>query len=185
MMTLTPYKAEILSQPTNLRNALANLDLSGLEDIKKNIQQGSFDRLILTGMGASFYSLYPAWLYLSALKIPVITIDLSELIHFAHALVTPRTLLWVVSQSGRTAELMPILDKEQFNPAYLLATVNDVSSPLAQSADLFLPIQAEVEKTVSTRTYINSLVINQLAAHYLNGEDIQEPLTAYYKAADT
>ncbi len=185
MMTLTPYKAEILSQPANLRNALENIDLTGLEDIRNKIKKGLFDRVVLTGMGASFYSLYPAWLYLSALEIPVIYIDLGELIHFARALVTPKTLLWVVSQSGRTAELKSILDKEQFNPAYLLATVNDVTSPLAQSADFILPIRAEVEKTVSTRTYLNSLMMNQLAVMYIKGEDIQEHRITYYKAAET
>lgn len=184
-MPLTSYKAEILSQPENLRNALVKVDFTGLEDIKKKIHQKSLDRLILTGMGASFYSLYPAWLYLSTLEIPVIYIDLGELIHFAPGLVTPKTLLWVTSQSGRTAELKSILDKNRFKPACFLATVNDISSPLAQRADIILPIWAEVEKTVSTRTYLNSLVINQLAALYIDRKDIHKHLETCFKATDT
>lgn len=183
-MPLTPYKAEILSQPANLRNALLNFDPSGLEGLKQQIQQLAFDRLILTGMGASFYSLYPAWLNLISIGMPVVYIDLAELTHFAAKLVTQKTLLWVVSQSGRTAELKSILDKDKFQPAVFLATVNDLSSPLAQRADHLLPIHAEVEKTVSTRTYINSLVINLLAALFLSGEDIQNKINLFVKAAE-
>jgi len=183
-MPLTSYKAEILSQPSNLRNALWNFDPSGLEGLKQQIQRSAYDRLILTGMGASYYSLYPAWINLVSIGIPLLYVDLAELTHFAAELVTQKTLLWVVSQSGRTAELKSVLDKEKLLPAFVLATVNDLSSPLAQSADYLLPIHAEVEKTVSTRTYINSLAVNLLAALFLKGEDIQNKINIFLKAAD-
>ena len=42
-------------------------------------------------------------------------------------------------------------------PACLLTCVNDESSPLASAADIFLPIHAGPETTVSTKTYLNTL----------------------------
>ncbi len=183
-MTLTPYKEEILSEPANLENALANFESKSLDGLGKNLLEGQFDRVVLTGMGASLYSLYPTWISLTSLAIPVLYVDLAELVHFANPLITKKTLLWVVSQSGRTAELETLYDREKFHPAYFLATVNDLGSPLAKHADQYLPINAEVEKTVSTRTYINSLVINQLAAKCLLGMDIQPDLNIFRRTVN-
>ena len=41
----------------------------------------------------------------------------------------------------------------------ILATVNDLKSPLADAAVYRMPIHAEPEKTVSTRTYVNTLAV--------------------------
>ncbi|MGB9673657.1 MAG: SIS domain-containing protein [Anaerolineales bacterium] len=184
MTNMTPYKAEILSQPSNIRNVLTNFDARALDDLRKYIKIKKFERIIMTGMGASFFSLYPAWLDLALLGIPVIHVDIAELIHYADAYVTEKTLLWVVSQSGRTAELEALLDKNKFLPGFFLATVNDLTSPLAQRADLFLSIHAEVEKTVSTRTYVNSLVVNRLTALSLLGKEVSATIQTFAKTAD-
>jgi glucosamine--fructose-6-phosphate aminotransferase (isomerizing) len=72
------------------------------------------------------------------------------------------------------------LDFERIQrPAALLATVNDLKSPLAEAAASFggpsayIPIHAEVEKTVSTRTYTNTLAVGQLAALALLGMEVE------------
>ena len=57
--------------------------------------------------------------------------------------------------------------------AALLATVNDPASPLGRAAQAAIPIHAEVEQTVSTRTYINTLGVNQLAALRFTRGDIE------------
>jgi glucosamine--fructose-6-phosphate aminotransferase (isomerizing) len=46
----------------------------------------------------------------------------------------------------------------------LLAVTNNVESPLAQRADLVLPIQAGQESGVATKTYLNSLAVLWLLA---------------------
>jgi glucosamine--fructose-6-phosphate aminotransferase (isomerizing) len=107
-------------------------------------------------------------------------VDTAELIHHMPGLVTPGTLLWLFSQSGKSAEIISALDFDRIGrPAALIASVNDLESPLAEAAASFegpsayIPIHAEVEKTVSTRTYTNTLAIGQLGALALLGRDVE------------
>lgn len=172
-MTNVPYIEEILSQPEVLLRALPHFDSQALKTLKEKISRQEFDRIIITGMGASLFGGYPAWLLLAGHGLPVHWVDTAEIIHYAGALITPRSLLWVISQSGRSAEILLLLDRiQKARPACLLATVNDLDSLLAQAADLVLPIDAPVERTVSTRTYMNTLAITRLAALALAGEPL-------------
>ena len=81
-----------------------------LRDVAAQIQQGKYDRILITGMGASYHSGYPAWLMLSRAGVPAIWVDTAELIHHARGLVTAKTLLWMTSQSGRSVEITAALD---------------------------------------------------------------------------
>lgn len=189
-MSHIPYIEEILSQPEALLAALPRYDLTPLEPLCRAIQHGEYDRIILTGMGASLYGAYPAWLLLAQAGLPAYWVDAAELLHYAGSLVTPRSLLWIISQSGRSAELIPLLEPSwNHRPARLLATTNDLASPLAQAADLALSIDAPVELTVSTRTYTNTLAITQLAAQALasgeTGSQSKTLATAYSQLEKT
>jgi glucosamine--fructose-6-phosphate aminotransferase (isomerizing) len=169
------YVQDILSQGESLKAALAQFDGSELLPLAASIQRGRFDRIVLTGMGGSFLASYPSWLILANAGLPAIFVDCAELIHHSRGLVTQGTLVWVTSQSGRSAEIVAALDLIKQKGATLLATVNDLESPLAQAAHKnVIPIHAEVEKTVSTRTYINSLAVGQLAALYLTRGDLKQ-----------
>jgi glutamine---fructose-6-phosphate transaminase (isomerizing) len=177
-MTTNPYLLDILSQPASMKAALEKFDPEPLAPLSAALRHGDFDRLVLTGMGGSLYACYPTWLLLASAGLPAMWVDTSELIHHMPGLVTSRTLLWLFSQSGKSAEIVSVLDFERVRrPGALLATVNDPGSPLAQAAASFggpsasIWIQAEVEKTVSTRTYINSLAVSQLGALALLGRE--------------
>jgi len=173
-MTNIPYILDILSQPQSLRSAIELFDPVPLNAVAKAIQRGEFDRIILTGMGGSHYASYPAWLMLARSGVPALWVDTSELIHHTPSLVTSKTLLWLFSQSGRSAEIMTALEFNRIlRPAALLATVNDLESPLAKAAEYKVLINAKVEKTVSTRTYINTIGVAQLAASTLLGKEIE------------
>jgi glutamine---fructose-6-phosphate transaminase (isomerizing) len=169
-----PYVRDILSQPEAVETAVRRFDASVLKDAAARLQKGKYDRILITGMGGSYHSSYPAWLMLSRLGVPAIWVDTAELIHHARGLVTSKTLLWMTSQSGRSVEITAALDGTRLNtPAALLAIVNDLQSPLAKAAAYCVPMHAEVEGTVSTRTYVNTLALGQLAAAALLGEDVE------------
>lgn len=185
-----PYVQDILSQPASLQDALAQFDAAPLEPLAATLRKGGFERILLTGMGASLQAAYPAWLTLARAGLPAWWVDTAELIHHARELVTSRTLYWVFSQSGRSAEIVSALDFGRLpRPAALLATVNDLASPLAKAAATFegpaalTPIHAEVEQTVSTRTYVNSLAVGQLAATALAGGDVLAAHSALQETA--
>jgi len=177
LMTTNPYVEDILSQPAVLEAMLRRLDLTSLEPVRKKLRQGAFDRIVITGMGASNFGAYPAWLLLCRSGIPACWVDTAELVHYASGLVTERTLLWAVSQSGRSAELANILQPDaKIKPGMILALTNDPASPLAERAEINLAIDAPEELTVSTRTYVNTLAISQLAALYLTGNPFDAAL---------
>ena len=136
-------------------------------------------------MGASYNAAYPAYLQLSGLPIPVMLVNAAELIHYMDGLIGTRTLLWANSQSGRSAELLHLIQRiEPTPPACILASVNDETSPLAAAGDVCLPIHAGPEAAVSTKTYVNTLAINLLAAQQLAGREVEPLKGAMLTAAD-
>jgi glutamine---fructose-6-phosphate transaminase (isomerizing) len=184
-MTDNPYILDILSQPGSVQSALDNFDPASLTSLASAILRGDFDRIVLTGMGGSLYACYPVWQMLAAAGLPAVWVDTAELLHHMPGFVTSRTLLWLFSQSGKSAEIVSVLDFGQGRrPAGLLAAVNDLESPLAKTTmsfdgpSAFISIHAEVEKTVSTRTYTNTLAVGQLGALALLGKDVEAGRTS-------
>ncbi len=182
---MNSYLADILSQPRFLRKAVHTWQPSLLQKIQDGLQNGKIDRIIMTGMGASYNAAYPAMLLLSCLPVPVHLVNAAELVHFLPGIVTERTLLWVNSQSGRSAELLTLFKGlSGHKHAGTLSCVNDGDSPTAAAADSFFHIQAGSESTVSTKTYINTLAINLLIANRLAGSPIQDLSGDLMEAAD-
>src|SRR5688572_7310902 len=134
---MKPYIRDILSQPEALRNALDNDPASALQ----KIEIADFDRVIISGMGSSCYAAYPAWIELSKQSVPVQLVNAAELLHSLDGMISSRTLLWLNSQSGRSAELVHLLERIKVRPpARLLTFVNEVASPLGEGADVCVPI---------------------------------------------
>jgi glutamine---fructose-6-phosphate transaminase (isomerizing) len=178
---MNPYIGDILSQPAALREALANHSSSDLD----KINLAEFDRIILSGMGSSCYAAYPALIELSKQATPVQLVNTAELLYSLNGMIGTRTLLWLNSQSGRSAELVHLLERiESQPPARLLTFVNDVSSPLGKHADICNPIHAGEEATVSTKTYTNMLAVNLLAAIQLRGGKVDLAMQEMRAAAD-
>lgn len=178
---MTPYIQDILSQPTALRAALDNYSTSLLE----KISLADFDRIIISGMGSSYSAAYPAFIELSKQPVPVQPINAAELLHSLSGMIGTRSLLWLNSQSGRSAELVRLLEHvKSAPPACLLTFVNDVSSPMAERADVCVPIYAGPEATVSTKTYVNMLAVNMLAAIQLCGGNLSSAIDEMRAAAD-
>jgi len=60
-----PYLQDILGQPQALQDTLRGLDSSKpLNRLVTRLRRGSYQRIVLTGMGGSFHALYPATLEL-------------------------------------------------------------------------------------------------------------------------
>jgi len=168
----TPYIHDLTTQPEALLAALKTWHFSSLQPVYQDLQAGRFDRILITGMGASYSGAYPAWLLLSQQTTPVLLQETSELIHAARGLITPRTLLWIVSQSGRSAEILPLLDLPRSQRPFILAATNNPDSPLAQGGDVVLALNTPEELTVSSRTYLATLGLTQLAALALLGQPL-------------
>ncbi|MCL4561442.1 MAG: SIS domain-containing protein [Chloroflexi bacterium] len=172
-MEKNPFIDDILSQPEALRQCVSGYDPTLLQDIAKDLKAGRFDRILLTGMGSSTFGSYPAWLHLAQAGLPTWWVETGELLHYTPQLITPRTLLWVISQSGQTAEAVSLVDSLKSSPpALILAATNEPGSPLAAASGCVLPFNAGRDFSVGTRTYTNTLAVTQLAALQMTGSPL-------------
>jgi glucosamine--fructose-6-phosphate aminotransferase (isomerizing) len=172
-----PYLADILEQPAALLRAWEQL-----EDIPA-LRHFHADRIVLTGMGGSQFALYPLLLHLIEHGFPAGLVETAELIHYQPALLNGRTLLIVVSQSGRSAEIVSLMKRCGPNVT-VVGVTNDSSAPLAARADHKLFLNAGPESTVSCKTWVTTLLVLDWLGAILTGGDLQQKRTQLRAAPD-
>ena len=75
-----------------------------------------------------------------------------------------------MSQSGRSPDIVAVLDDARRQGALTLAITNDPGSPLAVAADVVVPLEAGPELAVAaTKTYVAELTVVALLAEALRG----------------
>jgi glucosamine--fructose-6-phosphate aminotransferase (isomerizing) len=169
------YSLDIVEQAQALEAAVLAYRPANFAWVAEKFKAGAFERVVLSGMGASLNAAYPAYITLIQSGIPVIFVNTAELLHFMNAAIGSRTLLWLNSQSGESVEVVRLLDTIKTQPAAcLISSVNGEESRLARESDAALLIQAGPEATVSVKTYSNMLAVNLLAAYQLCGLDVEK-----------
>ena len=79
-----------------------------------------------------------------------------------------------LSQSGQTPDVIAYVERARARGALTIALTNDPGSPLAQTAEIVVPLYAGSEKAVAaTKTYMNSLATLALLAGYAGGRGRQ------------
>ncbi len=167
---------EILSQPRVLRAVLERRAefKTPLQPLRRMIEENKFDRILLTGMGSSHHALYPACIHLNDHGVPAVMIETSELLHYRRGLISERTLLVIVSQSGETVEARKLLDVVG-DGTFTLGITNCPGSSVAARSDLALDMAAGPERGPSSKTYTVSLLVLLLGAMALtSGIDRQQ-----------
>jgi glucosamine--fructose-6-phosphate aminotransferase (isomerizing) len=149
------YLWDILDQPRALERSLARLELpSALEEVARRLRDAERPRVVLTGMGSSHLGLVPLHLRLVEAGLFPITVEASELLHYQRRLLDEGALLVLVSQSGRSAEILRLLDLVRGGGVATLAVTNTPDSPLAREATAVVSTDAGEEATVSCKTYL-------------------------------
>ena len=165
------YLRDILDQPRALKDTLAALQSdSGLEEIRAQLEKNNFQRILLTGMGSSFHALHPLNLNLIEHGFTALMVETSELIHYQNRLVDQRTLVIAVSQSGRSAEVVRLLEMKR-SDSKLIAVTNTEGSPLASRSDVAVLTRAGQEFSVSCKTYLSALMALKWVGDTLCGKD--------------
>ncbi len=170
---MNPYIQDILAQPQALAVTLQQLPAAVAEvrTLAARLQTGAFSRIVLTGMGGSLAALYPLWYRLIQAGHAPHLIETSELLYDAAELITANTLLVIVSQSGRSAEIVRLI--EQHPQATVLAVTNSADSPLAQAAAVTVLTAAGVESNVSCKTYVTALAALAMVSDALAPQVVQ------------
>jgi len=152
------YVRDILDQPRALEATLRGLALpDGLPPIRRRLEGGELRRIVLTGMGSSFYALHPLQVLLTSHGITTLLVETSELVYYLPRLFDSETLIVAVSQSGQSAEIVRLLE-ENARRAPIIAVTNTEHSPLASQADGVLLTRAGHEFSVSCKTYVTALM---------------------------
>ncbi|WP_018759848.1 glutamine--fructose-6-phosphate transaminase (isomerizing) [Paenibacillus terrigena] len=100
-------------------------------------------------------------------RIPV-EVEVASEYRYRCPLITPETLVIVVSQSGETADTLAALREAKANGAHVLAITNVVGSSVAREADSVMLTMAGPEIAVaSTKAYSSQLIAFFLLGMYL------------------
>ncbi len=158
------YLRDLLDEPRVLDRTLAGLQESAaLSELARDLERGRFRRVVLTGMGGSFHALHPLFFALNRRGVTALMVETSELIHSMPEVLDAATLLVVLSQSGRSVEVLRLLQMRGAAP--VIGVTNHADADLAKRADAVVLTQAGDEFSVSCKTYVASL----LALQWLRG----------------
>jgi glutamine---fructose-6-phosphate transaminase (isomerizing) len=179
------FLENILEQPDCLRRVTNFYKENPLWAEVHQLWQQAGDRLILTGLGASFHALYPMHYYLQQQGIAALHLDTGELIHYASELLQSGGLLVVVSQSGESIEILKLLEKlPSGRPLKILSLTTQSGNTLAQHSDIALHTQAGAEVGVATKTFTSTLAVLHWLGRSLTVELTPEHYIELFQAAE-
>jgi glucosamine--fructose-6-phosphate aminotransferase (isomerizing) len=149
-----PYLRDVLDQPRALEETHRRLESPpSLDALARRLIAGRYDRVVLTGMGSSYHGLHPLHLHLVERSAHAIMVESSELLYYQRRLLEEGTLLVLLSQSGRSAEIVRLLEETR-GRLETIGVTNTADSPLARDATAAVLTHAGEEATVSCKTHL-------------------------------
>jgi glutamine---fructose-6-phosphate transaminase (isomerizing) len=166
------YLQDLLDQPGAVARTIAGLEeADALASFADRLREGRFHRVVLTGMGSSYWACRPLYLRLLSAGLTPVMVETGELIHFERDWLTPDTLVVAVSQSGRSVEIVRLLELAR-GRSEVLGVTNTLDSPLAARSAGVLLTHAGAEHTVSCKTYLATLVALEWLGDLLCAGDV-------------
>ena len=150
---MSAYKTDILAQPAALQDTLDLLNSTSFpKEIQHGLQGGRWRKIVLTGMGSSYFVFLPLYLRLVSAGLSAWLVETSELLYWP-AFLTPDTLVIAASQSGSSVEILRLLEKFG-SQCSVIGVTNTADSPLARRSTFAVLTRAGQEATVSCKTYL-------------------------------
>lgn len=163
---------EINEQPKAIRDTMAgrivlgkNVNLDKIELTKEQLE--NVDRIYIIACGTAYHAgLIGKHAIEKLCRIPV-EVEVASEFRYRNPIITDRTLLMVVSQSGETADTLAVLRDGKKKGARVLAVTNVVGSSISREADDVLYTLAGPEIAVaSTKAYVTQLIAMYIIALY-------------------
>ena len=167
---MTHFLQDILRQPDELQRALDYLLVAGGRSLDAAVAAArSARRVYLTGIGSSWH----AGLNVSALfqlgARPAYLVDASEMVQFAT--IPAESVLIVISRSGRSVEIVQLLEKARASGATVIGITNAADGVLAREAQIPIVIPVALDHAISVNTYTTlGLAGGALAAAVIHGD---------------
>ncbi len=170
---MNKFLKEILEQPDALEKTLKyyteDEGAGALERIKETLGKRHFEQILFTGMGSSYFTSFAAAGLFGSSGIGASVVNTSELLHYQLPRLGEKTLLFCISQSGESYEIVELM-KKMPQGVFCVGITNERNSTLAQKADAVLLSKAGPEEMTSTKTYISILLVVYIMGWYLAGQ---------------
>ena len=149
---------EIIEQPTAIER-LINEEGAHVQKLGNSLK-GRFKYALIAARGTSDNAArYAQYLFQMSNQLPVALATPSVFSVYKNPPDLSEALVLAVSQSGKSPDIISVLEEAKKQNRPTVAITNDPGSPLAQAADFVIPLHAGVEKAIAaTKTYTSSLV---------------------------
>lgn len=146
---------EIAQQPEALRAFCARV-ADDMQPLSRALHRRAYHRVVLTGMGSSYYACHLLAAYLRRNGVACCELDTSELLLEGASHITEDALLIVVSQSGESPEVLQLIQRLSGFENVICVT-NYPASRLYRCGATPMLIHAGTEYFSSTKSYTNTL----------------------------
>ncbi|SFS88623.1 glutamine--fructose-6-phosphate transaminase (isomerizing) [Marininema halotolerans] len=164
---------EIHEQPKAIKDTLAGRIKEGLIDLSQDLSLTEmdlkkFDHVHFVACGTAYHAGLIGKSVLERLVRVPVEVDVASEYRYRNPIITPSTLVVVVSQSGETADTLAALRAAKKAGAKTLGITNVVGSSVAREADEVLMTWAGPEIAVaSTKAYTSQLIAIYLLGLYM------------------
>jgi glutamine---fructose-6-phosphate transaminase (isomerizing) len=151
---MTHFLQDILRQPDELRGVIELLRDAAHKPLETAAAAVRTARHVyLTGIGASYNAALGAASHLHAAGHPVYLLDAAELLHSAS--IPADSVLIVLSRSGRSVEIVKLLEKAKAARARVIGITNFPDGTLAQQAEIPIVLPVKPDHGISANTYVS------------------------------
>jgi len=162
---------EIMEQPQTLEDSMrgrlledkGEVHLGGIKDHMEALQNA--DRFLILACGTSYHAgLVGEYLMEEIARVPV-EVEYASEFRYRNPIITPRTVAFVISQSGETIDTLEAMREAKARGALTLGIVNTVGSTIARESDGGVYLHAGPEIGVaSTKAFTSQVVVLTMLA---------------------
>jgi glucosamine--fructose-6-phosphate aminotransferase (isomerizing) len=164
----TALLRDIHREPVELAKSLAHSMGAGraaLERASEIVRDAS--TVYVTGIGSSWHASMAVQSLFHRDGRPVVVVDASELLHFTK--LGPKACVIALSRSGKSVEIVGLLEFAARSRAPVIAVTNTPESPLAQRAAVVLQTKAAFDHNISITMYTALALTGGLLAESCSG----------------
>lgn len=155
---MSDFLEEIKTQPGRLRDLVSRYRSEGYHTVKKAATlMRSAAKVVFSGMGTSFFT--PKCV-ISELRqvLHAFIVEPGEIIEAPESILSTEDILVLLSQSGESVETAAVA-KAMKGRVKIIGITNDTDSTLARSSDVILDLCAGEEKSITNKTFTNTLAV--------------------------
>lgn len=167
---------EAAEAPKRIAEQLA-ANAATVEQVVAQIRQRAPKFVYMVGRGSSDHAgVFAKYLIEIEIGLPVAAAAPSIASVYNKLLQLKEALVLVISQSGRSPDILAQVEMAKRSGAMVVALVNDTTSPLAEQAHYTLPLHVGAEKAVAaTKSYLATLsAILQLVSVWSGNQTLQQ-----------